>query len=147
MKNVVIDTGFWYALFDSSDEHHKQALDIYEQIKENNIIIPFPTLYETINTAFSKQSQWMQEFQEIIIQPNITKLFDEQYRDDALRITYFSSIMQNRNLSLVDVIIRLILDDPTVKIDYLVTFNVGDFSDVCQRRNIVILQDKFIFHL
>ena len=55
--------------------------------------------------------------------------------------------MQNRNLSLVDVIIRLILDDPTVKIDYLVTFNVGDFSDVCQRRNIVILQDKFIFHL
>jgi predicted nucleic acid-binding protein len=141
MKNVVIDTGFWFALFDPSDEHHKHALDIYELIKDNNIIIPFPTLYETINTAFSKQSHWMQKFQEIVDQPNITKLFDEQYRDDALIITYFSSIKQKRNLSLVDVIIRLILDDPEVNINYLVTFNVGDFSDVCRKRNIEILQD------
>ncbi|HEY5123017.1 MAG TPA: PIN domain-containing protein [Ignavibacteria bacterium] len=141
MKNVVIDTGFWFALFDSSDEHHKEALDIYELIKDNNIIIPFPTLYETINTAFSKQSLWMQKFQEIVNQPNITKLFDEQYRDDALGITFYSSLKQKRNLSLVDVIIRLILDDDTVSINYLVTFNVGDFNDVCNRRNIEILQD------
>jgi hypothetical protein len=83
----------------------------------------------------------MQKFQEIVDQPNITKLFDEQYRDDALIITYFSSIKQKRNLSLVDVIIRLILDDPEVNINYLVTFNVGDFSDVCRKRNIEILQD------
>ena len=141
MKNFVIDTGFWFALFDSIDDHHKQALDIYELIKENNIIIPFPTLYETINTAFSKQFLWMQKFQEIVNQPNITKLYDEQYRDEALVITYSSSIKQKRSLSLVDLIIRLILDDPTVRINYLVTFNVGDFSDVCRRRNIEILQD------
>lgn len=34
MKNVVIDTGFWFALFDPSDEHHKHALDIYELITQ-----------------------------------------------------------------------------------------------------------------
>ena len=141
MKNVIIDTGFWFALFDSRDEHHRQALDVYELIKDNNIIIPFPSLYETINTAFSEQYLWMQKFQDIVNQPNITKIFDEQYREDALGISFYSSLMQKRNLSLVDVIIRLILDDPTVKTDYLVTFNVKDFNDVCRKRNIEILQD------
>lgn len=141
MKNVIIDTGFWFALFNPNDEHHEQALNIYDLIKDNNIIIPFPTLYETINTAFSKQYLWMQKFQEIVNQPNIIKIFDEQYWDDARGITFNSSLSQKRNLSLVDVIIRFILDDPTVNINYLVTFNIGDFNDVCRRRNIEILQD------
>lgn len=143
MENIIIDTGFWFALIDSTDEHHNKALEIDKliNIQGNRVIIPFPTLYETINTAFSSNKNWMIGFEEIINNPDVVKFPDDLYRDDALEISFKTSLNQNRNLSLTDVIIRLMLDDPNNKIDYLVTFNVKDFHDVCQRKNIEILFD------
>jgi len=43
-----------------------------------------------------------------------------------------------RALSLVDRILRALLEDPDVHLDGLWTFNPGDFADVCQPRNITI---------
>ncbi len=37
---------------------------------------------------------------------------------------------------MVDCLIRLIIEDENVKVDYLVTFNVRDFHDVCMKRGI-----------
>ena len=54
------------------------------------------------------------------------------YRSDALDLT-------KRNISLVDNIIRLMLDDRSVGAKGLITFNVGDFQDVCQKNRIDIL--------
>jgi hypothetical protein len=47
----------------------------------------------------------------------------------------------NRPLSLVDTVIREMLSDESLKIDYLITFNIKDFIDVCSRRNITILSE------
>ncbi|MGB1204020.1 MAG: hypothetical protein ACPG5B_00150 [Chitinophagales bacterium] len=45
----------------------------------------------------------------------------------------------NRKLSLVDMIIRNILKDINIRVDYLVTDNTRDFADVCAMRGVEII--------
>ena len=59
---------------------------------------------------------------------------DDDYRKDALDLTFKYSFSNKRNLSLADNIIRLILDSEKFNIDYLITFNVKDFSDVFKKK-------------
>ncbi|CAH2405647.1 hypothetical protein MES4922_40360 [Mesorhizobium ventifaucium] len=40
---------------------------------------------------------------------------------------------------MVDCLIRLMLDDRNLKINYLATWNEGDFDDVCRKRRIEII--------
>jgi hypothetical protein len=44
-----------------------------------------------------------------------------------------------RPISLVDMVIRYILDDVNIRKDCLLTFNRRDFVDVCRKRQIEIL--------
>ncbi len=139
MYNIIIDTGFWFALFDSRDQYHNDAVNLLEYLELGNILIPFPSLYESINTRFTKRKVWMTEFESILGRPNITLIEDVDIKDSALDLTFTSTIEQKRPISLVDTIIRILLDDPELKIDYLMTFNAGDFFDICQRRQIEII--------
>jgi uncharacterized protein len=41
-----MDTGFWYALIDDSDEYHEKVKPIARTIREN-VIIPIPVITET----------------------------------------------------------------------------------------------------
>lgn len=135
MQNVLIDTGFWYALFDKQDQYHKKAKEILEVIAlQNCLILPFPTLYETLNTSFIKNHKlyfdiFIKTHQNIII-------FDTKYTDKALEETLKIS---NYKYSLVDMVLRMMILDVNLSINGLVTFNEGDFTDVCQQRNIPIL--------
>lgn len=141
MSNILIDSGFWFALYNSHDQYHSKTFDMMEYINTdiNTIIIPYPTLYETINTKFSSDIISMEKFRKILEDPNVFKLPDDDYREDALDLTFKHSLINKRNLSLTDNIIRLILDSEKFNIDYLITFNVKDFSDICQKKNIKIL--------
>jgi predicted nucleic acid-binding protein len=141
MNNVIVDSGFWFALYDQGDTHYTEAIGIEEYLDISNIIIPFPTLYESINTKFMKNITAKVKFEHILKRNNVTIIDDAQIKNKALQIT-FTHESKKRNLSLVDNIIRLILDDIDYKIDYLITFNKKDFIDVCQKRNIEIL-DKY----
>ncbi|MDR2125752.1 MAG: hypothetical protein LBP63_02830 [Prevotellaceae bacterium] len=140
MLNVIIDSGFWFALYDPSDAYYTEANNIAEHLNNNNVIIPFPTLYESINTRFMKNSTAKTEFENILKRSNVKIVDDEPVKNDALRIT-FTDESKKRNLSLVDNIIRLILEDVNYKIDYLITFNKKDFIDICKKRNIKILDN------
>ena len=57
MKTILLDTGYWIALFSTENEKEKQDVVEYvsELIDENNykVIIPFPTLYEFLNSKLS----------------------------------------------------------------------------------------------
>jgi predicted nucleic acid-binding protein len=135
MQNVLIDTGFWYALFDKQDQYHNKALEILEVIAlQNCLILPFPTLYETLNTSFIKNHKlnfdiFIKTHQNIIIS-------DTKYTNKALEETLKIS---NYKYSLVDMVLRMMILDVNLSINGLVTFNEGDFTDVCQQRNIPIL--------
>jgi len=141
MNNIIIDTGYWYALFDARDKYHVDANELADYLELGNILIPYPTLYESINTRFSKRPEWMEEFKKIIERDNVTLIDDSDYKESALNLTFESTLLQNRPISLVDTIIRIMLDDTNLKIDYLLSFNIGDFFDICQRRRIEFINE------
>jgi predicted nucleic acid-binding protein len=135
-KFILIDTGFWFALYDKGDGYHEKAVFLEELIYGNNFLIPWPTLYETINTKFCKNVLF--GFESFIKNPNTKLINDLSYRESNLLEVFDNS----RPLSLVDRIIRSILSDESFKIDYLITFNTGDFVDLCNYRRIEILNGE-----
>jgi hypothetical protein len=54
-------------------------------------------------------------------------------------MAFEAAIRGGRALSMVDCLMRLMLDDVNLRIDYLATWNGRDFEDVCQPRGIAIL--------
>ncbi len=140
MNNIVVDSGFWYALYDQRDQYHREANELAEYLEMGNIVLPFPTLYESINTRFTRRTEWMREFERLLNLNNVQLIDDKEYKDFALNHSFETTLLFNRPISLVDSIIRAMLDDNNLKIDYLLSFNIGDFIDICHRRNIEIMK-------
>ena len=141
-RYVLIDTGYWFGLLTPNDPYTYQAQTISELISEYILVIPFPTMYETLNTNFVKNKKALSVLEDIMKSDKIEFVYDEQYREKALSAVYATHKAPLRHLSLVDCIIREMIEDINLKIDFLVTFNEGDFSDICTKRNITIISDK-----
>jgi len=140
MNKVLIDTGYWFALFDPKDDLnlYDKAQKILQYLENSKLLVPWPTLYETFNTKFSKKSNLLIQ---ILKKNNVVLIDDTLYKETAL--LNLEKNFKKRNLSLVDLIIREILIDKKIKIDYLISFNVKDFVDVCQRKQIQIIDNNF----
>ena len=52
MEFVLADTGVWYAMFDSRDPHYAEGKEKAERLSLFQIVLPWPTLYETLRTRF-----------------------------------------------------------------------------------------------
>lgn len=96
-------------------------------------------VYETLRTSFVKKRHALTQFEAYILGPGVTYVDDAPYRDDALRLALDSSLRRHRPLSMVDCMMRLILGERGFAIDALLTFNIGDFHDVCRDRGIEIV--------
>ncbi len=134
-KTVVVDTGFWLALFDKRDQHHPQALDNEDRLRSLRVVLPWPCLYETLKTRFVRNPMWVRQFESFIKRADI--LDDAKYRQAA-----YDQILrevERRPISLVDRVIRSILEDVSVRTDLLMTFNRRDFFDVCLANQIELL--------
>jgi predicted nucleic acid-binding protein len=138
MASILVDTGVWYALCDLRDRTARQeAVDeIYARVKVHSIVVPWPIAYETLRTRFVRNRLALERFEREIKSPRIVLLDDEPYREDALTLSIESSLRRGRPLSMVDCVIRLLLDDVKTRIRYLVTFNQRDFVDICAARRI-----------
>lgn len=141
MNNILVDTCFWYALFDTREPAHQKANELASILDLGLIIIPYPTLYETINTRFTRNRLWVEKFEKIIINGNTKIVEDYLYKENALTMTFDSTLNRNRPLSLVDMVIRLMLDDVNLKIDYLISFNNRDFIDLCHKNRIKLISE------
>lgn len=141
MNNILIDTCFWIALYDSRDSDHKKANELVDYLDLGNIVLPYPTLYETLNTRFTRNKLWVEGFEKILKNKNVQFIEDSDYKESALALTFDSVFIKNRPLSLVDIIIRLMLDDVNLKIDYLISFNTRDFIDLCHRKRIGLINE------
>ncbi len=138
-NRILVDTGFWYAVFDKRDCHRAQAIEILEKYFDNTayeIAVPFPTMYELLRTKFVKNKCALSEIKQMFQSRRITRIDDDIYRAAALDMTLSEP---KRDISLVDNIIRLMLDDKTLSAKGLITFNIGDFADVCHKNRIEIL--------
>jgi predicted nucleic acid-binding protein len=138
MASILVDSGVWYALCDPRDRAaNREAIDeIYARVKLHSIVVPWPILYETLGTRFMRSRLAMERFEQEIKSPRVVLLDDAPYRDEALAHAIEWSLRRGRALSLVDCVLRLLLDDVQTRIRYLVTFNQRDFVDVCAARRI-----------
>jgi len=138
--NSLIDTGFWFALYDNRDQYHKKAIDIAEYLEFYNLLIPWPSLYETLNTRFVRRPEWLHNFKKHLNKYQTVKIPDEAYREKSLNNILITKQHQ-KSFSLVDMVIREMLEDRNLKIDVMITFNPNDFIDVCIAKNIEIVSE------
>lgn len=140
-KIILTDTCFWLGLVDPTDQFHASSLAIAELIEDNNIIFPWPCLYETISTHLTRRRERLLFLEEVISKPNIVFLEDSEYKNEALRHVFQFNRTAGFTYSLTDSVIREILKDINVKVNYLVTYNEPDFKDICDQRQIEIINE------
>jgi predicted nucleic acid-binding protein len=139
VEYALADTGLWYAMFDRRDQHHSVAKEKAEVLELFHVVLPWPTLYETLRTRFVRNSIALGQFERFLKRPNVTYLDDSSFREAAFEIALESSLRQGRPLSMVDCLIRLLLEDVNTRISYLATLNERDFADVCRKKGIEII--------
>ena len=96
-------------------------------------------LYETFNTRFAKNKMAVRLFENFLRQPQVVLFKDEQYRNAALEATFNAITAAHRPIALVDMVLRLILEDVNVRKHGILTFNPRDFVDLCRKFSIEIL--------
>ncbi len=141
MKYVITDTCYWLGLVDSRDEHHKKSILINELIKDAYIVFPFPCFYEIIRTKFVKNKIKLEAFESFLKRSKVEYVDDTKYKDEALSKVYELNKKSYVSHSLTDAVIREMLSDVDLRLDYLVTYNVKDFLDICAKRKIEILNE------
>ena len=139
MDFLIVDTGVWYALFDSRDSNYRQAEEKADLLNSLDIVVPWPTMYETLRTRFVRNIAALRQFERFLKSPNVQFLDDQGFRASAFELSLDSSLHKARPLSMVDCLIRLMIDDTNTNIRYLATFNVSDFFDVCARNRVEII--------
>lgn len=140
-KIILTDTCFWLGLVDPKDQFHSTSLAIAELLEGNKILFPWPCLYETISTHLTRRREQLLYLEEIISKSNIILFRDDDYKEEALKQVFLFNRTGGFTYSLTDSVIREILKDVNVKVNYLVTYNLPDFQDICNQRLIDIINE------
>lgn len=134
---VLCDSGFWIGLLTEDDPHHEAASRLYSEIERFYALLPWPCMYEFVNTSLLQRPARRSRMVALLRSPGVRRLSDAHYREGALDDCLRDD---RRHLSLADRVTRAIVQDPSVKLHALATFDVGDFADVCAgRMNLEIL--------
>jgi predicted nucleic acid-binding protein len=135
----LIDSGFWFALLDERDPYFPQAQAKADVLRNVSYILPWPVLYETMCTRFVRRPDKILQFETFLKRPHAVIMDDTPYRSDSLDRVFSEARRGFRAISLVDTVVRLILDDVNVMKHGLITFNPRDFADVCARRRVPMI--------
>ncbi|MBR8317593.1 MULTISPECIES: hypothetical protein [Burkholderia cepacia complex] len=139
-QRILVDTGVWYAMFVRRDQHAAEIQNKVEFLEAPyEVVIPWPTVYETLKSGFVKHAKALDLFERFLKNPHVRFLNAEQYLTDAFDLSFDLSLRRGRPMSMVDCLLRLLIDDVDVRIDGLLTFNARDFADICLKRNVSIL--------
>ena len=142
MASVVLtDSCFWIGLADPADQHHQKALDWADFVDTEAAImlLPWPCLYESVSTRLVRSRRRTLEFARLIKRPEVLLLDDAPYRNAALNAVFDSARIFGHSYALVDSVLREMIKDSNLRVDYLLTFNAADFEDVCQARRIELI--------
>ena len=135
-QGLLVDTGFFFAMYDERDPYHVDTQEKRELLDLFSIILPWPVLYETISTRFSRRRGIMAQIDALVASSDTVLLDDTPYRDEA-----YQTVARNahRPLSLVDAVLRTIIEDTNVAVTAILTFNQRDFHDVCRQHSVELL--------
>lgn len=138
-RAVLVDTGCWIALFDPREDKHQLIVEVADLIESLHLIVPWPILYETLRTRFVRRRDWVARLDDRLKKPTVSFIDDSDYCKDAYSLAVEYSSRLKRPISMVDMLCRLLIADPHVRIDYLLTTNPGDFHDVCISHKVEML--------
>jgi predicted nucleic acid-binding protein len=136
---ILVDTGSWIALFDAREEHHRAVAECADLIEGLDLVVPWPILYETLRTRFVRRPDWVASLDERLRRSTVSFIDDREYCDDAYSLTIEYATRLKRDISMVDMLCRLLIEDPNIRVNYLLTINPKDFHDVCARNRVTIL--------
>lgn len=142
---LLCDSSFLFGWYDSADSWYSQARQLADtyNLLGARWVIPWPILYEVLNTRLARKREvwrgviadWYRREHRGLLQ----RLDDLPYREDALLQAREPLRWGGRALSLVDHVLRAVILDPSVRVDYFVTMNPEDFIDVCSQRDVECL--------
>ena len=102
------------------------------------IILPWPVLYETVNTRLVRRPVSLARFSAITQSTGTVLLDDTPYREESL-----SALLGRHTaaepVSLVDAVLCNIIEDVNVPISAMLTFNERGFLAVCQQNGVELL--------
>ena len=140
-NTLLVDSGFFFALFDPRDQHHGDACKKQDLLEALSVVVPWPILYETINTRFVRRPETIVRFESVLRAHDTVLLDDSPYRLDAYEevLAQAKTQRQRNAMSLVDAVLCAILADPNVRIDAMLTFNSRDFGHICSVQRVELL--------
>ena len=144
MKWICADACFLIALYNEKDiPRRRKAESCFTEFfatSLHRLVVPWPALYETVSTKMARRARTIRQidsdWKKLRSRNQLEFVDDSNFRDKALDECLTEAAKDSgryRPLSLVDRVIRGLLSDPNIKIDVLLTFNIGDFSDVCRK--------------
>jgi len=151
MKNFLADTGYLIALYDPSDdplqiEKAKRSFRSLFEREGNRLIVMWPVLYETLNTRLTKRIDLVEEIDsewaKLEARGRLQYVDDQPFRERSL-LEWRNELRRGghyRPLSLVDRVLRQAILS-TLKLNAVLTFNRGDFEDVCKTKRIAIIPE------
>ena len=139
---LLVDTGYFIALHSKRDEHNATAKQYERLLEVRPVVLPWPVLYETINTRFAKRPHILKQI-DVIIEKKSTRLLD----DSPYRAAAYAKVLQTspkRPLSLVDAVLRAVIEDASVQISTLLTFQrKGLLRRLLATRRGVAMQERY----
>jgi predicted nucleic acid-binding protein len=142
--NICLDACFLIGLYDERDQHHKRSeelfADMFDSYARNVAVVVWPVLYESVSTQLVRHrrrtSDMERDWRKLVSTKRLVFMDDAPYRDDALELCFKEldkPASSYRSLSLTDRVLRSVLADANARVDGVLTFNQGDFADVCRK--------------
>jgi hypothetical protein len=147
MARICVDAGFLIGLYDRDDQYHGVAVRQFEYLfhenrDRNQLIAPWPILYECLGSRHAKDSRKLilfnQRWADLYQSAQLEFLDDSPFRDQCLA-EYLGEEL--RPLSLVDRVLRAMIVDRHRYFDFFLTYNSGDFSDACEDGAIILINE------
>lgn len=136
-KNVLVDSCYWIGLFYERDQHHKSARELEGYISRHKVLIPWPTLFEFVDTRLVRRREDSIRFRRFVEGENAELIDDVPYRPGAMEGVFGNP---RGSFSLTDFMLRAMIEDVNLSINALVTSNNKDFFDVCATQNVELLR-------
>lgn len=136
---ILCDSGFWISLyFPHKDPRATEEATVLAELIEGSIIcIPWPTMYEFLNSKLSKTGG-MLEFEKVVTNIKNKLISDSNYKKNALINLMKANKYTPNEVSLVDEVLKLIIDDTTYRFDYFISVD-EDLKNYARSRGISVL--------
>lgn len=143
MSAFLCDSCFVIALADRAEAYYENSWDyLRSHTTGHYYLIPYPSMFEILSQRMVDNPAAMSILEKkFFMNPNVNTVYisDRKYRENSLLECMNDQQNIIRHLSFVDTIIRNMVKSKDIRKDALITFNEGDFKDVCSQNKVELI--------